>query len=196
MHEQQYDVIIIGAGLGGLLSAAQLVQRGKRVAIVERLPHGGGQFTAKTFQGAQISTDLPMYRWSPLEVAAFWHVRASSAYTAIAFLMLMYSVPFMSTVSNSLAWLAWGFSKFLAPASSSGSPAWAISCFYAVFQKNNVACLSTNGWSTTLIYIETVNSQLSSPASPVSPSAWNLSGKHGRSHHNHEKYASLLAHLL
>src|SRR5437870_13805132 len=56
MHEQQYDVIIIGAGLGGLLSAAQLVQRGKRVAIVERLPHGGGRFTAKTFQGAQIST--------------------------------------------------------------------------------------------------------------------------------------------
>ncbi len=56
MHEQHYDVIIIGAGLGGLLSAAQLVQRGKRVAIVERLPHSGGRFTAKTYQGAQIST--------------------------------------------------------------------------------------------------------------------------------------------
>ena len=56
MHEQHYDVIIIGAGLGGLLSAAQLLQRGKRVAIVERLPHSGGRFTAKTFQGAQIST--------------------------------------------------------------------------------------------------------------------------------------------
>ncbi len=56
MHEQHYDVIIIGAGLGGLLSAAQLVQRGKRVAIVERLPYSGGRFTAKTFQGAQIST--------------------------------------------------------------------------------------------------------------------------------------------
>jgi phytoene dehydrogenase-like protein len=56
MHEQHYDVIIIGAGLGGLLSAAQLLQRGKRVAIVERLPHSGGRFTAKTFQGAQVST--------------------------------------------------------------------------------------------------------------------------------------------
>src|SRR5437763_4763239 len=56
MHERQYDVIIIGAGLGGLLSAAQLLHRGKRVAIVERLPHSGGRFTAKTFQGAQIST--------------------------------------------------------------------------------------------------------------------------------------------
>jgi phytoene dehydrogenase-like protein len=56
MHKQHYDVIIIGAGLGGLLSAAQLVKRGKRVAILERLPHSGGRFTAKTFQGTQIST--------------------------------------------------------------------------------------------------------------------------------------------
>src|SRR5260370_1606058 len=56
MDEQHYDVIIIGAGLGGLLSAAQLLQLGKRVAILERLPHSGGRFTAKTFQGTQIST--------------------------------------------------------------------------------------------------------------------------------------------
>ncbi len=47
---------MIGAGLGGLLSAAQLLERGKRVVILERLPHCGGRFTAKTFQGAQIST--------------------------------------------------------------------------------------------------------------------------------------------
>jgi phytoene dehydrogenase-like protein len=56
MHEQHYDAIIVGAGLGGLLSAAQLLQRGKRVAILERLPHCGGRFTAKTFQGTQVST--------------------------------------------------------------------------------------------------------------------------------------------
>ncbi|MGH2510118.1 MAG: NAD(P)-binding protein, partial [Ktedonobacteraceae bacterium] len=56
MQRQQYDAIIIGAGLGGLLSAVQLLQRGKRVLILERLPHCGGRFTAKTFQGAQIST--------------------------------------------------------------------------------------------------------------------------------------------
>ena len=56
MQEQQYDAIIIGAGLGGLLSAAQLLQRGKRVIIFERLPHCGGRFTAKLFQGTQIST--------------------------------------------------------------------------------------------------------------------------------------------
>jgi phytoene dehydrogenase-like protein len=52
----EYDVVVIGAGLGGLLSAAQFLRRGQRVAIVERLSHPGGRFTAKTFQGAQVST--------------------------------------------------------------------------------------------------------------------------------------------
>ena len=51
-----FDAIVIGAGLGGLLSAAELLQRGKRVVVVERLPHSGGRFTAKTFQGVQVST--------------------------------------------------------------------------------------------------------------------------------------------
>ncbi|HEV2656102.1 MAG TPA: FAD-dependent oxidoreductase, partial [Ktedonobacteraceae bacterium] len=51
-----FDAIVIGAGLGGLLSAAELLQRGKRVVVVERLLHSGGRFTAKTFQGVQVST--------------------------------------------------------------------------------------------------------------------------------------------
>src|SRR6202011_3022778 len=56
MREKDYEAIIIGAGLGGMLSAAQLLQRGKRVIVVERLPHCGGRFTAKTFQGVQVSS--------------------------------------------------------------------------------------------------------------------------------------------
>jgi phytoene dehydrogenase-like protein len=51
-----YDVIVIGAGLGGLLSAAQFLRRGRRVLVLERLAHPGGRFTAKTFKGAQVST--------------------------------------------------------------------------------------------------------------------------------------------
>ncbi len=51
-----YDVVVIGAGLGGLLSAVQFLRRGMRVVVVERLAHPGGRFTAKTFQGAQVST--------------------------------------------------------------------------------------------------------------------------------------------
>ena len=56
MQENQFDVVVIGAGLGGLLTAAQFLGRGQRVAVVERLAHVGGRFTAKTFQGAQVST--------------------------------------------------------------------------------------------------------------------------------------------
>ncbi len=50
------DVVVIGAGLGGLLTAAQFLRRGQRVVVVERLAHPGGRFTAKTFQGTQVST--------------------------------------------------------------------------------------------------------------------------------------------
>ncbi len=56
MQEAHYDAVVIGAGLGGLLSAAQLLQRGKSVALLERLDHCGGRFTAKTFKGVQVST--------------------------------------------------------------------------------------------------------------------------------------------
>jgi phytoene dehydrogenase-like protein len=56
MDERDSDVIVIGAGLGGLLTAAQFLRRGQRVVVVERLAHPGGRFTAKTFQGAQVST--------------------------------------------------------------------------------------------------------------------------------------------
>ncbi len=55
-HEGECDVVVIGAGLGGLLAAAQFLRRGQRVVVVERLAHPGGRFTAKTFQGAQVST--------------------------------------------------------------------------------------------------------------------------------------------
>ena len=55
-RERACDVVVVGAGLGGLLSAAQFVRRGQRVVVVERLAHPGGRFTAKTFHGAQVST--------------------------------------------------------------------------------------------------------------------------------------------
>src|SRR5262249_39864308 len=54
--ERDFDVVVIGAGLGGLLAAAQFLHQGRRVAVVERLAHPGGRFTAKTFQGTQISS--------------------------------------------------------------------------------------------------------------------------------------------
>jgi phytoene dehydrogenase-like protein len=55
-NSRQVDAIVIGAGLGGLLTAAQLLKLGKNVVVLERLSHSGGRFTAKNFHGVQVST--------------------------------------------------------------------------------------------------------------------------------------------
>ena len=41
-YRERYDVIVIGAGLGGLSAALELQQRGLRVALIERLDRVGG----------------------------------------------------------------------------------------------------------------------------------------------------------
>ena len=48
--------IVIGAGLGGLLSAARLSQAGYQLEVFERLPVTGGRFTNLNFRGFQLST--------------------------------------------------------------------------------------------------------------------------------------------
>ncbi len=42
MQEQQYDVVIIGAGLGGLLCAVMLAKEGKKVCVLEKNRQIGG----------------------------------------------------------------------------------------------------------------------------------------------------------
>ncbi len=48
--------IIIGSGLGGLLSAASLSNSGYEVEVFERLPINGGRFTNIPYHGFQLST--------------------------------------------------------------------------------------------------------------------------------------------
>jgi phytoene dehydrogenase-like protein len=48
--------IVIGAGLGGLLSAAKLSQAGCQVKVFERLPFIGGRFTNLNYKGFQLSS--------------------------------------------------------------------------------------------------------------------------------------------
>ncbi|MCQ6962953.1 phytoene desaturase family protein [Methanolobus chelungpuianus] len=48
--------IVIGAGLGGLLSAARLSGEGWEVEVFERLPFIGGRFTNIPYHGFQLST--------------------------------------------------------------------------------------------------------------------------------------------
>lgn len=48
--------IVIGAGLGGLLSAARLSKAGHEVEVFERLPITGGRFTNLSYKGFQLSS--------------------------------------------------------------------------------------------------------------------------------------------
>lgn len=48
--------IVIGAGLGGLLSAARLSKAGYSVEVFERLPLPGGRFTNLNYKGFQLSS--------------------------------------------------------------------------------------------------------------------------------------------
>ena len=58
--KNEYDIIIIGGGIGGLLTAANLVQQGiaksQRVCLIERLGFLGGRFTSIPYNGYEIST--------------------------------------------------------------------------------------------------------------------------------------------
>jgi phytoene dehydrogenase-like protein len=50
------SIIVIGAGIGGLLAAAGLTRAGRRVIVLERLPFPGGRFTSVRRKGYQLST--------------------------------------------------------------------------------------------------------------------------------------------
>lgn len=51
-----YDAVIIGSGIGGLLTAAGLTRKGKKIVLVERLNFTGGRFTHFNYEGVSIST--------------------------------------------------------------------------------------------------------------------------------------------
>jgi phytoene dehydrogenase-like protein len=53
---RRYDVVVVGAGLGGLLAAATAADAGKSVLVVERLPYIGGRFTTVDQDGCQVTT--------------------------------------------------------------------------------------------------------------------------------------------
>jgi phytoene dehydrogenase-like protein len=53
-NNENYDIIVIGAGIGGLIAACQLGQANKRVLLVENLSFLGGRFSAFDFNGSQI----------------------------------------------------------------------------------------------------------------------------------------------
>ncbi len=54
--KQQYDAIVIGAGLGGLLAAATIVKQGGSVLVLEKLRYIGGRFTTVDQDGYAMTT--------------------------------------------------------------------------------------------------------------------------------------------
>jgi phytoene dehydrogenase-like protein/NAD-dependent dihydropyrimidine dehydrogenase PreA subunit len=54
--KESYEVVIIGAGIGGLMTAAGLARAGKRVLVLEQLGFIGGKYTQLPYDGYAITT--------------------------------------------------------------------------------------------------------------------------------------------
>jgi phytoene dehydrogenase-like protein/NAD-dependent dihydropyrimidine dehydrogenase PreA subunit len=54
--DERYDVVLIGAGIGGLMTAAGLAKAGKRVLVLEQLSFIGGKYTHLMHKGYAITT--------------------------------------------------------------------------------------------------------------------------------------------
>ena len=52
----EYEVVIIGSGLGGLMAGAALAQAGRSVAVFEKLSFPGGRYTELDYKGAPVTT--------------------------------------------------------------------------------------------------------------------------------------------
>jgi phytoene desaturase len=54
--DDQFDVVVIGAGVGGLCAAAKLAHGGRRVLVVEREPRVGGRASTEDIDGFKLPT--------------------------------------------------------------------------------------------------------------------------------------------
>src|SRR4030065_2266122 len=51
-----YDVVVIGAGIGGLMTAAGLARAGKKILVPEQLGFIGGEYTHLNYEGYSMTT--------------------------------------------------------------------------------------------------------------------------------------------
>ena len=58
MKQEKYDVVVIGAGMGGLSAGAFLAKGGYRTLVVEKLPFIGGRASSIEHKGFQVSTGI------------------------------------------------------------------------------------------------------------------------------------------
>jgi phytoene dehydrogenase-like protein/NAD-dependent dihydropyrimidine dehydrogenase PreA subunit len=55
-YEPAYDAVIIGSGIGGLMTAAALARVGRSVAVLEKLSFVGGRYTEIDYRGYAVTT--------------------------------------------------------------------------------------------------------------------------------------------
>ncbi len=55
-YEPAYDAVIIGSGIGGLMTAAALAREGRSVAVFEKLSFVGGRYTEIDYRGYAVTT--------------------------------------------------------------------------------------------------------------------------------------------
>ncbi len=60
-HRERYDVTVIGAGIGGLTTAALLAQGGVRPLVIERSDMIGGRGKMRPFRGYQLPVAVRIY---------------------------------------------------------------------------------------------------------------------------------------
>ena len=68
MNQQRYDVIVIGAGMGGMCAAALAVKEGYRTIAVEKRELIGGRFSTEEVDGFKLMTGAPFIHesgWVP-----------------------------------------------------------------------------------------------------------------------------------
>ena len=56
MKRENYDVVVIGSGMGGLSAAALLSSGGYKTLVVERLPRIGGRYSTIEYKGFKLTT--------------------------------------------------------------------------------------------------------------------------------------------
>jgi phytoene dehydrogenase-like protein len=61
MAERTWDVIVVGAGLGGMLAGATLARHGRRVLVLEREKQAGGRL--RSFEADGFVIDAGAYLW-------------------------------------------------------------------------------------------------------------------------------------
>lgn len=84
-QEQQYDVVVVGAGTGGFAAALQAARMGMHVALLEETDWIGGQMAAAAVstmdEGSNLTPPSGLYREFLMRMAAYYAARGKSVGT-------------------------------------------------------------------------------------------------------------------